>query len=140
VVAGTGQADPAGAAVALERLCRIYWYPIYAFIRRRGSDHMSGGFDQGFFAFLLGNETIRKADREKGKFRTFLLAALTNFLTNEWDKRQTLKRGGKRQIIPLDDAIAENLYLREPAGSLTPEKLVRAELGADYCGTRAGPA
>ena len=124
VVLGAGQRDLAGATAALERLCRTYWYPIYAFVRRRGADqHEAEDLTQAFFAFLLEKDTLKKVDRQKGKFRTFLLAALTNFLANEWDKRQTLKRGGQRQIISLDEAAAEGLYLREPTDSLTPEKL-----------------
>ena len=124
IVQGAGQDDPAGAAVALERLCRIYWFPIYAFIRRRGSSqHDAEDSTQGFFAHLLEKESFKKLDRQKGKFRSFMLAALTNFLNNEWDKRQTLKRGGKIQIISLDETRAEELYTREPVDSLTPEKL-----------------
>src|SRR5438093_4689548 len=107
VVLEAGQRDLARAATAMERLCRKYWYPIYAFVRRRGSDqHEAEDLTQAFFAFLLEKETIKKVDRQKGKFRSFLLAAFTNFLNNEWDKRQTLKRGGQRQIISLDDAAA----------------------------------
>lgn len=124
VVLEAGQHDLARSVAALERLCRTYWYPIYAFIRRRGADsHEAEDLTQAFFEFLLEKETLNKVDRRKGKFRTFLLAALTNFLANEWDKRQTLKRGGQRQIISLDEAVAEGLYLREPVESLTPEKL-----------------
>jgi RNA polymerase sigma-70 factor (ECF subfamily) len=124
VVLGAGQNDLAQATVALERLCRTYWYPIYAFIRRRGSSpHDAEDLTQGFFAQLLEKKTLKKVDRQKGKFRTFMLAALTNFLNNEWDKQQTLKRGGKRQIISLDETRAEELYSREPVESLTPEKL-----------------
>lgn len=124
VVLGAGETDLARAAAALERLCRNYWHPIYAFIRRRGSTPQEAeDSTQAFFEFLLEKETLKQVDRQKGKFRTFLLAALTNFLANEWDKRQTLKRGGQRQIISLDDAAAEGLYLREPVESLTPENL-----------------
>jgi RNA polymerase sigma factor (sigma-70 family) len=124
VVLGAGQNNLAGAAGALERLCRTYWYPIYAFIRRRGSDrHEAEDLTQAFFAHLLEKETLKKADRQKGKFRSFLLASLTNFLTNEWDKRQTLKRGGRREIISLDGDATEALYCREPVESLVPEKL-----------------
>jgi RNA polymerase sigma factor (sigma-70 family) len=124
MVLGAGQDNPALAAVALERLCRIYWYPVYAFIRRRGSSqHDAEDSTQGFFAHLLEKESFKKLDRQKGKFRSFMLAALTNFLNNEWDKRQTLKRGGKIQIISLDETRAEELYTREPVDSLTPEKL-----------------
>jgi RNA polymerase sigma-70 factor (ECF subfamily) len=124
MVLAAGRNDLAGAAAALERLCRTYWYPIYAFIRRRGSDqHDAEDLTQAFFAFLLEKETLRKVDRGKGKFRTFLLAALTNFLANEWDKGQTLKRGGRREIVSLDETVAEGRYRREPVESLTPEKL-----------------
>src|SRR5262245_55526211 len=79
-----GDCASVAAAAALERVCRTYWYPIYAFIRRRGSDqHEAEDLTQGFFAFVLEKESLKKVDRGKGKFRTFLLAALTNFLANE---------------------------------------------------------
>ena len=124
IVEGAGQDNPALAAVALERLCRIYWFPIYAFIRRRGSSqHDAEDSTQGFFAHLLEKESIKKVDRQKGKFRSFMLAALTNFLNNEWDKQRALKRGGKIQIVSLDETRAEDLYIHEPAESLTPEQL-----------------
>jgi RNA polymerase sigma-70 factor (ECF subfamily) len=124
VVLRAGQGDVAGATAALERLCRTYWYPIYAFVRRRGSDPPEAeDLTQAFFAFLLEKEALKKVDRQKGKFRTFLLAALTNFLANEWDKSRTLKRGGQRQIISLDETVAEELYRHEAVESLTPEKL-----------------
>ena len=124
VVLGAGHTNYGCAAVALERLCTRYWYPVYAFIRRRGSDpHEAEDLTQAFFTHLLEKETLKKVNRQKGKFRSFLLAATTNFLTNEWDKRQTLKRGGQIQIISFDDVRAEELYSHEPIGSLTPEKL-----------------
>src|ERR1035441_1707495 len=95
IVQGVGQDNPALAAVALERLCRIYWFPIYAFIRRRGSSqHDAEDSTQEFFAHLLEKETIKKVDRQKGKFRSFMLAALTNFLNNERSEQRGLKRGG----------------------------------------------
>src|ERR1019366_7100873 len=96
----------------------------YAFIRRRGADVQEAeDLTQAFFAYLLEGEILKKANQDRGRFRSFLLAALGNFLNNEWDKRQTLKRGGQRQIISLDEASAEGLYRNEPAGNLTPEKL-----------------
>ncbi len=114
--------DPFGAA-ALEQLCAKYWYPVYAFIRRRGFDfHEAQDLTQAFFADLLQRRGFNHADHERGKFRSFLLAALMNFLNNEWDKKQTLKRGGQRQIISLDDT-AEDRYQHEPAEQTTPEKL-----------------
>jgi RNA polymerase sigma factor (sigma-70 family) len=124
VVLTAAQHNLAGAAAALEQLCRRYWYPIYAFIRRRGSGRQEAeDLTQGFFAHLLEMETLKKVDRQKGKFRTFLLAALTKFLSNEWDKRQTAKRGGRRQIISFDEATAEDLYGLEPVELDSPEKL-----------------
>ena len=124
VVLEAGNHDFDKAAAALHWLCSAYWYPIYAFIRRRGADfHEAEDLTQAFFAFLLEGEIFKQADQHKGRFRSFLLAALSNFLNNEWDKRQTLKRGGQRQIISLDEATAEGRYRNEPAGVLTPEKL-----------------
>ncbi len=124
IVLGAGVDDMTRATAALERLCRTYWYPIYAFIRRRGSGPQDAeDLTQSFFAFLLERETLKKVDRSKGKFRTFILAALTNFLSNEWDKRQTLKRGGQSKIISLDETEAEGRYFREPVESVTPETL-----------------
>ena len=123
VLAASDQ-DFAKAAAALHWLCSTYWYPIYAFIRRRGANfHEAEDLTQSFFAFLLEGQILKKAHQNKGRFRSFLLAALTNFSNNEWDKRQTLKRGGQRQIISLDEATAEGRYRNEPAGSLPPEKL-----------------
>jgi RNA polymerase sigma-70 factor (ECF subfamily) len=124
VVLTAGQDDMAGAAAAMEQLCRRYWYPIYAFVRRRGADREEAeDLTQGFFAHLLEMETLAKVDRRKGKFRTFLLAALTKYLSNEWDKRQTIKRGGRREIISLDEAVAEQAYGLEPVEPSSPEKL-----------------
>ncbi len=124
VVLTAGQSDLTGAAAALEQLCRVYWYPIYAFVRRRGADWPEAqDLTQAFFAHLFEHETLRKVDRQKGKFRTFLLAALTNFLANQWDRRRTLKRGGRCQIISLDEAAAEARYRHEPVEPRTPEKL-----------------
>lgn len=124
VVLGARQADFDGAAGAMEALCRNYWYPLYVFIRRRGSDpHEAEDLTQAFFAFLLAKEGLKKVDRAKGRFRTFLLAALTNFLNNEWDKRQALKRGGQCRIVSLNEMAAEDRYRFEPADPLTPERL-----------------
>jgi RNA polymerase sigma factor (sigma-70 family) len=124
VVLEVGRTDYGRAAKALEELCVTYWYPVYAFIRRRGSDpHEAKDLTQAFFTHLLENETLKKVDRQKGKFRSFLLAAATNFLTNEWDKSQSLKRGGQHQIISLDDTEAEELYRLEPVTALTAENL-----------------
>ena len=124
VVLEAGRTDTGRAAIALERLCSKYWHPIYVFIRRRGSNHHeSEDLAQSFFSYLLEKETVKAADAKKGKFRSFLMASLNNFLLNEWDKRRTLKRGGHLEIVPLDQAVAEKLYLQETAERYTPEKL-----------------
>lgn len=122
VVLEAGTGDLLLAAAALERLCCNYWHPVYAFVRYRGqSPHDAEDTTQSFFAFLLEKETLKKVDREKGKFRSFLLAGLNNFLTNQWDKQRVLKRGGGRKIISLDDT-AEAAYIKEPVDQLSPEK------------------
>jgi RNA polymerase sigma-70 factor (ECF subfamily) len=124
VVIDAGTQDCEKAAAALRQLCSAYWYPIYAFVRRRGSNVQDAeDLTQAFFEHLLEGRMLQKVDQDKGRFRSFLLKALTHFLNNEWDKRQTLKRGGQRRIISLDEATAEGLYRNEPAGDLTPEKL-----------------
>lgn len=123
VVAAAGN-DPAVAEKALEQLCSKYWYPIYVFVRRRGADaHTSEDTTQAFFADLLGRGALKEVDRLKGRFRSFLLASLTNFLNNEWDRHKTLKRGGHLQIISMDETSAEDRYRREPAETVTPETL-----------------
>ncbi len=124
VVVDAGDQDHEKAAAALQQLCSIYWYPIYAFIRRRGSNfHEAEDLTQAFFEHLLEREFLKNVSKDKGRFRSFLLKSLTNFLNNEWDKHHTLKRGGQRQIISLNEATAEGLYRNEPAGNVTPEKL-----------------
>jgi RNA polymerase sigma-70 factor (ECF subfamily) len=124
VVLEAGQTDCDRAARALEELCVRYWYPVYGYVRRRGSTpHEAKDLTQAFFVHLLQNETLKKIDRQKGKFRSFLLTATTNFLANEWDKRQSLKRGGQHQIISIDDTEAEELYRQEPSAALSPENL-----------------
>jgi RNA polymerase sigma-70 factor (ECF subfamily) len=109
---------------ALEKLCQSYWYPLYAFVRRRGCNpHDAEDLTQAFFAHLFEKEALKTVAREKGKFRSFLLATLTNFLNNERDKQQTLKRGGHVHIISWDEAKAEDQYRHEPVDPVTPEKL-----------------
>jgi RNA polymerase sigma-70 factor (ECF subfamily) len=123
VLKAANQGTPAAHA-ALESLCSRYWYPVYAFVRRRGFDfHAAEDLTQAFFADFLEREVLKQADRRRGKFRSFLLAALTNFLNNEWDKTLSHKRGGKCQIISLDGMDPEERYQHEPAELSTPEKL-----------------
>lgn len=119
------QTDMGGAAAAMEQLCRIYWYPIYAFIRRRRGyrHHDAEDLTQGFFAHLLEHATLKRAARDKGRFRNFLLAVLSNFLANERDAATALKRGGGLEILSLDEQTAETLYAREPAGQAPDDRV-----------------
>jgi len=112
------------AAAAMAELCRIYWYPLYAYVRRRGYDtHEAEDLTQEYFARLLAKNYLADVDRRKGKFRAFLLAAMKHFLADEWDRSRAQKRGGGKTIVPLDGAYADSRYSREPAHDLTPEKL-----------------
>jgi RNA polymerase sigma factor (sigma-70 family) len=123
VVLAAGASDTTNARQALAKLCQAYWYPLYAFIRRRGfSPHDAEDLTQEFFARLLEHGWVAHADREKGRFRTFLLSALNHFLANEWDKARAQKRGGGATLLPLEFGPAETRYCREPADNTTPEQ------------------
>jgi DNA-directed RNA polymerase specialized sigma24 family protein len=109
---------------ALEDLCGAYWYPVYAFVRRRGFGPDSAqDITQGFFAQLLEKQTLKAADQERGRFRSFLLAALKFYLSHERDRTEAQKRGGGRAPIPIDADTAEGRYRLEPADKRTPETL-----------------
>jgi RNA polymerase sigma-70 factor (ECF subfamily) len=109
---------------ALETLCRAYWYPLYAYTRRRGySSDDARDLTQEFFARLLENRFLASVDRAKGKFRSFLLASLKHFLANEWDKAHAQKRGGGKAPISIDAGVAECSYRLEPAYGITAEKV-----------------
>jgi RNA polymerase sigma factor (sigma-70 family) len=112
------------ATDALEKLCRAYWHPLYAYARRRGYDVADAqDLTQGFFERLLKKDYMRAVDPKKGKFRSFLLAALEHYLANEWRRRNTQKRGGHVDFVSLDAHSAEEQYLQVPAADLSPEKL-----------------
>ena len=122
VVLAAGHSDTPRAQAALEKLCRAYWYPLYAFVRRRGhSIEDAQDLTQEFFARLLAHNWVGKADRCKGRFRSFLLMAMNRFLANEWDAARTQKRGGGARPAPLALESAETRYAAEPATTLTPE-------------------
>ncbi len=124
VVLLAGQHPAPQAAEALEKLCRTYWYPLYAYVRRKGYDAPDAqDLTQGFLMRLLEKNYLAHADPTKGKFRSFLVAGLNYFLTNEWRHRQAAKRGGGQVPISLDDDTAESRYARESVPDLTPEKL-----------------
>lgn len=127
VLAAGDSANPLGAA-ALEELCRRYWYPLYAFIRREGYDaDLAQDLTQGFFELLLERNDLAGLVRGEGKFRSFLLKALTHHLINEKARATAQKRGGHRVILSLDDESAEDRYLREPIHGETPEKLFQRQ-------------
>lgn len=108
---------------ALDALCRGYWYPLYAYIRRLGhSPHDAQDLTQSFFAYLLENRLLAKADRESGRFRSFLLGSLKHFMANEWRKQHAKKRDTSR-TISFDTTDAEDRYSIEPADSVNPQLL-----------------
>lgn len=116
--------DSAVAAEALARLCSTYWYPVFAFVRRRGySVEDAQDLTQGFFARILEKDELGTADQHRGRFRTFLLVACEHFLLNERDRTLAVKRGGGRPPIPLDFAAAEARYQRAFSHDETPEHL-----------------
>jgi len=109
---------------ALEVLCRQYWRPVYAFIRRRGhGPDDAQDLTQEFFARLLEKNFVKSADASKGRFRTFLLTAVSRFLINDRERAQAQKRGGGRALFSLDDARAEDGFRVEPADDATPETI-----------------
>ena len=112
---------------ALAALCQIYWYPLYAFARRRGhSPHDSQDLTQGFFLHLLEHRALSAVNRLKGKFRSFLLACFQHYLSAETRRAHRLKRGGQCQFVSLDLESAENRYRYEPEDYLTAEKIFEA--------------
>ena len=128
VVLLSAQSQAPGYKEALAELCNLYWYPLYGHIRRYGfSSHDAQDLTQGFFLDLLEHKALTRVDQQKGKFRSFLLASLRNFLSNEAHRARCLKRGGQVQFVYLDLKSAEDRYIREePAEVLTPEKIFDA--------------
>lgn len=123
VVLAAGRNETTQSRGALEQLCRVYWYPLYAHVRRRGrSPEDAQDLTQEFFARLLERQWLARADRACGRFRTFLLVALERFLANEWDRARAQKRGGGVPTLPLQWDTAETRYGREPADPRTPEQ------------------
>jgi RNA polymerase sigma factor (sigma-70 family) len=124
VVLAAGHDSSPRAREALEELCRAYWYPLYCYIRRQvGNAVDAEDLTQSFFVHLLARHTLAKVSHDKGRFRSFLLAALRYFLADEWDKAHAQKRGGGREVVSLNEAGAEERYERECSGELTAEQL-----------------
>jgi RNA polymerase sigma factor (sigma-70 family) len=127
VVLVSAQSQAPGCKEAFADLCKLYWYPLYAFIRHRGySPEDAEDLVQGFFLHLVEYKTLRRVDRSKGKFRSFLLASLQKYLSDEADRASCLKRGGKAEFVLLDLESAENRYGLEPVDKLSPEKIFDA--------------
>jgi len=124
VVFASARQDLPGAHEALEKLCQTYWYPLYAFLRREGQrPEDAQDLTQGFLAHLLSQQRLQSVRPAKGKFRSFLLACLNNYVHNERDRVQAEKRGGGQVPIPIDTLVAEEHYAHEPADLNDPAKL-----------------
>ena len=127
IVMRAAQSQAQGGQSALAELCRLYWYPLYIFARRRGhSPDDAQDLTQGFFLHLLEHRALTGVDRLKGKFRSFLLASLQNHLSDELDRARRLKRGGDEEFVHLDAEDAEERYRLEPVEFLTAEKIFDA--------------
>lgn len=114
----------AGDPEALARLCSLYWYPVFAFVRRQGhSADEAQDLTQGFFTRLLEKHELGNADQDRGRFRSFLLTACRNFISNESDRMRAIKRGGGAASVPIDIVEAEGRYERALTTSETPERL-----------------
>jgi DNA-directed RNA polymerase specialized sigma24 family protein len=124
VVLLAGQEQSAERAAALEKLCRAYWHPIYAFARRKGcGEEDAKDLTQQFFSLLLERNDFAGVDPQKGKFRTFLLTSFTHFLSNEYDRANALKRGGGKTDFSLDELLSDQLNQFEPAGDCSAANL-----------------
>ncbi len=122
LVLDAGDQQSPGAHEALATLCEIYWYPLYVYLRRRGYPREEAeDLVQGFFTQVLEKGYMKAANRDRGRFRSFLLTSLKNFATNEWDRKTAKKRGGNKSVLSLDFDTAEGRYRVEPADNLTPE-------------------
>jgi RNA polymerase sigma-70 factor (ECF subfamily) len=124
VVAQSALTDVPKAADALARLCEMYWPPIYSFIRRRGySPADAQDLTQAFFEFFLRTKVYARTDPLHGKFRSFLLASVKNFLSDNWDHDQAVKRGGDYEFVSLNQQTAEGFYDAQSASDSTAERL-----------------
>jgi RNA polymerase sigma factor (sigma-70 family) len=124
VVLAVHTEDPARARDALEKLCSVYWYPLYAFLRRRGHQPPDAeDLVQGFIAHLLERQFFQDADPDKGRFRSYLLASLNHFVADTAEHDARLKRGAGKPLLSLDAAKAERRYELEPADPCNPEQL-----------------
>lgn len=124
VVLAAGRNDTTRAHDALAKLCCAYWYTLYAHARRRGCSPLDAqDFTQEFFAHLIEHQSLVAADPQRGRFRSFLLAAMNNFLDREWAKARAKKRGGGKHLLSLDWAAAERRFDLEPVDASSPDKI-----------------
>jgi len=124
VVLAAGESDSAKSSAALENLCGAYWYPLYAYVRRRGQDaEAAKELTQEFFARLLAKGLLAGVDPTKGRFRSWLLGVMNHFLAHEWARVRAQKRGGGQPTFSLDEAGAEERYRLEPVDESSPEKI-----------------
>jgi RNA polymerase sigma-70 factor (ECF subfamily) len=113
---------------AINRLCRDYWYPLYAHVRRHGrSVQDAEDITQEFFVRLLSHDYLKLADPQRGRFRTFLLTSLGHFMITEWRKANAAKRGGDLEFVSLDVEAAERRFQDEPADSLSPDRIFQKQ-------------
>jgi RNA polymerase sigma factor (sigma-70 family) len=118
------QSDSPAAREALERLCRTYWWPIYGFVRREGySPEEAQDLTQGFFALLLERRDLERVRQEKGRFRSYLLASVKNFLGKAHRRAMAVKRGGGRPLVPLEELMAREHADLEPADTLSADRI-----------------
>jgi RNA polymerase sigma-70 factor (ECF subfamily) len=124
VVLKAGRANEPEAHRALAALCQSYWYPLYTYVRRRVKDASEAqDLTQEFFARLIEKQVLAHASPDVGRFRSFLLTSMKNFLANEWDKARAQKRGGRGALLSLDFDSGDSRYHLEPGHDLTPERL-----------------
>ena len=132
VILLAGEEQGSDAEKALATLCETYWFPLYAYIRRRGNSATEAqDLTQEFFATLIDKKFVAAADQERGRFRAFLLTACKHFLSKQRDKARAQKRGGGRKPLSLDLDLGESRYVAEPADTLTPEQLYDREWAVD---------
>ncbi|HUG89690.1 MAG TPA: sigma-70 family RNA polymerase sigma factor, partial [Planctomycetaceae bacterium] len=124
LVLAAREPDDSASRQALAELCQAYWYPIYAYVRRRVADvHEARDRTQAFFERLLEKGTLATADPARGRFRAFLLTACKRFLINEWHREHAARRGGECRTLSLDFDLGDSRYTLEPADTLSPERL-----------------
>jgi RNA polymerase sigma-70 factor (ECF subfamily) len=139
MVQQAGAGDSPQASAALAKLCQVYWYPLYVFVRRQGHQREDAqDLVQGFFAKVLEKNYLQGLDQDKGRFRSFLLIALKRYMANEWDRLNRQRRGGGCQVISLDAQDTEHRFLAQPFDELSPEIAYQRQWAATTLGQVLG--